>query len=468
MSGATTSRGRRLRVAVVGAGPAGYYTTDFLLRQRAVLDLSIEVDLFERLPSPHGLVRSGVAPDHQSIKKVTKAFDRIASDPRTRYFGNVTVGTDLTHAELMQHYDQVVYTTGAATDRKLGVEGEELAGSHAATAFVGWYNGHPDFTSERVDLSTPRAVVVGLGNVAMDVARVLIQMPASLASTDITDYALEALSKSQVREVVLLGRRGPAEAAFSPREIQDIDELEGVELTIDQPESTLALDATSFSGDARKNVEFLQSVALRTQREAPRRVRLRFLSSPVALEGTGQVERIKLERNRLVERQGRVSAAGTGEYELMKTGLVLRSIGYFGSALPGVPFDTTLGVICNDRGRVTATPGGAIIPRLYVAGWIKRGPVGLIGTNKTDAKETVDHMLADVESGPRHNASPAEVITKLLNDRGVRVVSYADWRHLDELEVAAGIQRGKVREKFWSVASMLQALDARAPVAADG
>src|SRR5690606_9663870 len=232
MSCATTSSGRGLRVAVVGAGPAGYYTTDFLLRQRVLPDVSIEVDLFERLPSPHGLVRSGVAPDHQSIKKVTKAFDRISSDPRTRYLGNVTVGTDLTHAELMQHYDQVVYTTGAATDRKLGIEGEELAGSHPATAFVGWYNGHPDFTSERFDLSPPRAVIVGLGNVAMDVARVLIQMPASLASTDITDYALQALNESQVREIVLLGRRGPAEAAFSPREIQDIDELDGVVLKI--------------------------------------------------------------------------------------------------------------------------------------------------------------------------------------------------------------------------------------------
>lgn len=467
MSGATTSSGRGLRVAVVGAGPAGYYTTDFLLRQRVLPDVSIEVDLFERLPSPHGLVRSGVAPDHQSIKKVTKAFDRISSDPRTRYLGNVTVGTDLTHAELMQHYDQVVYTTGAATDRKLGIEGEELAGSHPATAFVGWYNGHPDFTSERFDLSPPRAVIVGLGNVAMDVARVLIQMPASLASTDITDYALQALNESQVREIVLLGRRGPAEAAFSPREIQDIDELDGVVLSVDHPEATLALDPTAFSGDARKNVEFLQSVARRPPREAVRRVRLRFLSSPVALEGTSHVESIKLEQNRLVERQGRVSAVGTGVYELMKTGLVFRSIGYFGTPLPGVPFDAAQGVICNDKGRVTETPGGPVIPRLYVAGWIKRGPVGLIGTNKTDAKETVDQMLEDLKAGPRHNASPPETITNLLSARGVRVVSQADWRILDELEVAAGMKRGKVREKFASVASMLSALDASTPLAVD-
>lgn len=467
MSGATTSRGRRLRVAVVGAGPAGFYTTDLLLRQRALPDLSIEVDLFERLPSPHGLVRSGVAPDHQSIKKVTKAFDRIANDPRLRYFGNVSVGTDLTHVELMHHYDQVVYTTGAATDRRLGIEGEELAGSHAATAFVGWYNGHPDFTLERFDLSTERAVIVGLGNVAMDVARVLIQMPANLASTDIASYALEALHQSRVREVVLLGRRGAAEAAFSPREIQDIDELDGVALSIDQPESTLALDAAGFSGDARKNIEFLQEVARRPARDAPRRVRLRFLSSPVALVGTTAVEHIKVERNQLVTRAGRVSAVGTGDYESLKTGLVFRSIGYFGSPLPGVPFDTSLGVICNDRGRVTQVSGGPVIPRLYVAGWIKRGPVGLIGTNKTDAKETVDQMLTDLTSGLGHNASSPETITNLLNERGVRVVSQSDWQYLDELEVAAGMKRGKVREKFTSVAGMLHALNAIAPAAAD-
>lgn len=463
MSGATTSRGRRLRVAVVGAGPAGFYTADYLLRQHDLPDVSIEVDLFERLPTPHGLVRSGVAPDHQSIKKVTKAFDRIASDARMRYFGNVVIGKDLTHAELMQHYDQVVYTTGAATDRKLGIPGEDLPGSHAATAFVGWYNGHPDFTRERFDLSAQRAVIVGLGNVAMDVARVLIQLPASLGATDIADYALEALEQSQVREVVLLGRRGAAEAAFSPREIQDIDELPGVTLSIDQADSALALDAAAFSGDARKNIEFLQSVACRPEREATRRVRLRFLSSPVALEGTGKVERVKLERNRLQARDGRVSAVGTGDYELLKAGLVFRSIGYFGTPLPGVPFDPAAGVICNDHGRVTETAGGGVVPRLYAAGWIKRGPVGLIGTNKTDAKETVDHMLADLGSGPRHNASPPEMVMNLLNDRGVRVISQADWHRLDELEIAAGAKRGKVREKFSSVASMLHALDALRP-----
>lgn len=443
----------------MGAGPAGFYTTDFLLKQKQLPEVTFEVDLFDRLPSPHGLVRSGVAPDHQSIKKVAKAFDRILSDERTRYFGNVHVGTDITHAELMQHYDQVVYTIGAATDRRLGIPGEDLAGSHPATAFVGWYNGHPDFVNERFDLSASRAVVVGLGNVAMDVARILIQKPATLAATDIADYALEALTHSKVREVVLLGRRGAAEAAFSPREIRDIDELEDVELVLDNPESTLALSLEGLSGDARKNVEFLQEVARRTPSETPRRVRLRFLCSPAALEGAERVEQVKIEQNRLVTRDdGRISAEGTGQFDSLKTELVFRSIGYRGTALPDVPFDESRGVICNDHGRVTASRGGQVVARVYVAGWIKRGPVGLIGTNKTDAKDTVDQMLADVAAGLSQNASPAATITNLLIARGVRSVNKAQWRSIDELEVANGEKRGKIREKFYSAKAMLDAL----------
>lgn len=444
---------------MVGAGPAGFYTTDYLLKQKALPDLTFEVDLFDRLPSPHGLVRSGVAPDHQSIKKVSKAFDRILGDERTRYFGNVEVGTDITHAELMQHYDQVVYTTGAATDRRLGIPGEDLVGSHPATAFVGWYNGHPDFANERFDLSASRAVVVGLGNVAMDVARILIQKPAGLASSDIADYALEALKNSKVREVVLLGRRGPAEAAFSPREIRDIDELEDVELVIDEPEGVLALNLEDLTGDARKNVEFLQEVARRTPSETPRRVRLRFLCSPVELEGKDHVEQVKIERNRLVTRDnGRVSAQGTGKFDSIKTELVFRSIGYRGTALPDVPFDEAWGVICNEHGRVTTSRNGEVVSRLYVAGWIKRGPVGLIGTNKTDAKDTVDQMLADLAAGLSQNASPASAVTDLLTERGVRCVNKAQWRSIDEVEVANGQKRGKIREKFHTTQAMLEVL----------
>ncbi len=463
MSGTSPSSptDRTLRVAVVGAGPAGFYTTDFLLRQRELANTRFEVDLFEKLPSPHGLVRSGVAPDHQSIKKVTKAFDRIASHERVRYFGNIAVGVDITQADLMQHYDQVVYTTGAPTDRQLGVPGEDLVGSHAATAFVGWYNGHPDFVDDHFDLSTGRAVVVGLGNVAMDVARILIQPPERLADTDIADYALTALRASQVREVVLLGRRGPAQAAFSPREIRDIDELDGVELRIDDPEATLRLSLDAESGDARKNLEFLQEVARRPPGESQRRVRLKFLCSPAELSGHGgRVEKMKIEKNRLVERDdGRTSAQGTGQFEELATRLVFRSIGYRGTALPDLPFDDAWGVVCNDKGRVTECRNGSVIPRLYTAGWIKRGPVGLIGTNKTDAKETVDQMLVEARELTPLGVG-REAVDELLERRGAKPVSINDWRIIDELEIARGKELGKVREKFCRSHLMLDALRA--------
>ena len=458
MTGEAPSQIRTARVAVVGAGPAGFYTTDFLLRQRAINNLRFEVDLFERLPSPHGLVRSGVAPDHQSIKKVTKAFDRIASQPGVRFFGNVDVGSDISHDELMEHYSYVVYTTGAPTDRQLGIPGEELPGSHAATTFVGWYNGHPDFAGASFDLSVKRAVVVGLGNVAIDVARILIQDPSDLRSTDIAGYALQALEASHVREVVLLGRRGPAEAAFSPREIRDIDELEGVELRVDDPASTLALSPDNYQGDAQKNLQFLQEVARRPASEAKRRVRLKFLCSPVEITGDARVQQLKVEHNELcTSASGRVSARGTGRFEVLDTGLVFRSIGYRGTALPGLPFDSEWGVIPNQLGRVTEKRDGVQIPRLYTAGWIKRGPTGLIGTNKTCAKETVDQLLADAEKGEPPSAAP-EAVSALLKRRNVRVVSNSDWRIIDEIELANGKASGKVREKFYSTEAMLNAI----------
>jgi len=326
---------------------------------------------------------------------------------------------------------------------------------------VGWYNGHPDFVNEQFDLSRTRAVVVGLGNVAMDVARILIQKPAQLAATDIAEHALEALTSSQIREVVLLGRRGAAQAAFSPREIRDIDELEDVALSIDGPEQTLEMSIEDYSGDAQKNLEFLQNVARRPTTDAPRRVRLKFLCSPVELlPKEGRSGTVKVEHNRLVTRDGgRLSAEGTGQFEELPSDLIFRSIGYRGTALPNLPFDEGWGVICNDQGRVTECRGGPPIPRLFTAGWIKRGPIGLIGTNKTDAKETVEQMLAEAKSlTPSHSGSDA--IARLLSERGVRTVSFADWRVLDELELANGQRRGKVREKFCTAEAMLDALAA--------
>ncbi|HEY6559380.1 MAG TPA: FAD-dependent oxidoreductase [Polyangiaceae bacterium] len=443
-------------MAIVGSGPAGFYAAEWLFREKGQ---HVEVDLFERLPSPYGLVRFGVAPDHQRIKRVVLAFERTAAHAGFRLLGNVEVGRDVTAAELAEHYDQVLYTYGSATDRRLDVPGEDLAGSDAATAFVGWYNGHPDFRDHHFDLGTERAVVVGMGNVAMDVARVLVRRVEELATTDIPEYALEALRGSRVREVVLLGRRGPAQAAFDQAELEDIVTLDDVSLSVHDPKSVEDISTDELSPAARKNVAYLKLLAERPLQVRTRHVVLRFLASPALLSGEeGRVSAVKVERNALIRRgDGSYGARGTGEHELLSTGLVLRSIGYHGVALPGLPFSEQTGVIPNVGGRVTESTGGPVLPFVYVAGWIKRGPTGLIGTNKDDAKHTVENMLADVAALPREKP-PRAAIDALLAERGVRVVSWADFRKLDALEVEAGKARGKVREKFCSIEAMLQAL----------
>jgi ferredoxin/flavodoxin---NADP+ reductase len=420
------------------------------------------VDLFERLPSPYGLVRSGVAPDHQGIKKVSKAFDRIAAHDRLRYFGNVTVGKDISAKELMEHYDQVLYAVGAASDRRLGIPGEDLQGSYAATAFVGWYNGHPDYRDQKFDLTAKRAVVVGLGNVAMDVTRILARDPKELAETDIADYALAALRESKIEEVVVLGRRGPAQSAFTPREIMDIGELPGVQLRIDGEPGTIRRDE-ALVGAVKKNVDYLAEVAaLPHDTSAKRVVRLRFLCSPTAVVGDdGRMVALEVEHNELLEgADGRLRARGTGERQTIEAGLLFRSIGYRGIPIDGVPFDEESGTIPNSAGRVLSQAGGELIPGLYTVGWIKRGPSGLIGTNKSCAKETADLMLADArdQGDPSRSLPDKTAVERLLAQRGVRVVSIADWQRLDDVETTNGKKGGKVREKLTSVDAMLKAL----------
>jgi ferredoxin--NADP+ reductase len=460
-TGHGTSTARALRAAVIGAGPAGFYAAEHLLQgKHEDAKVETEVDLFERLPFPFGLVRSGVAPDHQGIKKVTKAFSRIASNPKLRFFGNVAVGRDVRHEELLEHYDQVIYTVGAATDRSMGIPGEDLKGSHAATAFVGWYNGHPDYAGESFDLSSKRAIVVGLGNVAMDVARILIRDPEELAETDIAPYALDALRQSKVEEVVLLGRRGPAQAAFTPREIKDIAELSGVQLFVDGGSDAVSPDE-SLTGNAKQNVDFLSEVAnAEPDASATRRVRLRFLTSPVEVLGDGnRMTAVRIERNELVDAgDGRLKARGTGETETIEAGLILRSIGYRGVASEGVPFDERSGTIPNEAGRVLTAPGGEFVPGVYTAGWIKRGPSGLIGTNKGCAKESAACMLADAEQRTTRELPPRDAISELLSSRSVRVISFDDWKKLDELELATGAKQGKVREKFSNIDEVLGVL----------
>ncbi len=441
-----------LRVAIVGAGPAGFYAADLLLQRGA------QIDLFERLPAPYGLLRYGVAPDHQNIKRAGAAFERTARHDSLRFFGNVEIGRDLSVEELLSDYDQVLLATGSASDRRMAIPGEDLAGSIAATAFVAWYNGHPEFSDHAFDLSGRRAIIVGMGNVAMDVARVLVKRPSELATTDIAHYAHDALEKSAVREVVLLGRRGPAQAAFDQGELADIADLAGVEVVMD---SDVSLEGVSeLPVAARRNVEYMATLPRKPSGAAERLVRLRFFAAPRALLGeAGRVVALDIERTELVEREGGgVSARGTGELERLPASLVVRSIGYQASPLPGLPFDSKASLIPNVAGRV-GKPGD-VLSRCYVVGWIKRGPVGLLGTNKQDAKETVEHMLADAEQSlaSREQRTSGRAV-ELLAARGARVVTFSDWLRIDEKERAAGSIKGKIREKFASLESLLAALE---------
>src|SRR6476659_7670158 len=371
-----------LRVAVVGSGPAGCYAA-CALRDA---DIPFEVDMIERLPTPWGLVRLGVAPDHPKLKTVSRAFERIAEQPGFRFLGNVEFGRDLAHADLVRLYDAVIYAVGAQTDRRLGIPGEDLPGSWAATEFVAWYNGHPDFQDREFDLSHERVVVIGNGNVAIDCARMLALTDEELQPTDTTDEATAAINEAGIREILMLGRRGPVQAAFTPPELKELGELAGADVIVDPAD--LELDPASAHAleedreRARRNYDLLQEFALHAPDGRPRRIVLRFLVSPLAILGDERGEAVEIVRNELVEDDGRLVARPTGETETIPAGLVLRSVGYKGVPLPGVPFDEGTGTIPNDRGRAEGAE------RTYAAGWIKRGPSGVIGTNKKDATET--------------------------------------------------------------------------------
>ena len=437
------------RVAVVGSGPAGFYAAGHLL----AAELAVEVDLFERLPTPWGLVRLGVAPDHPKIKTVSKAFEKIAAKPGFRFLGNVEIGGDITSAELAGLYDAVVYTVGAQTDRRLGIPGEELPGSIPATALVAWYNGHPDFADLDVDLSGERAVVIGAGNVAIDVARMLVLTEEELRVTDTADAAIEAIAGAGLREVVMLARRGPAQAAFTTPEVIELQELAGADAIVDPAELVLdAASAAAVPGDtnAERNLAALATIAAMPVTGKPRRLQVRFCVSPVEILGNGKVEAIVIERNRLeADEQGRIQAVPTGERETIPCSLVLRSVGYRGIAIDGVPFDERAGTIANREGRIVGADG-ADVPGAYCAGWIKRGPSGVIGTNKKCATETVDGLLADVAEGrlAGGTAASAEHVSALLAERGVEVVTSEGWAAIDSVELARGAEQGRPRVKL--------------------
>ena len=453
-----TTPPRPLRVALIGAGPAGFFAADALFKSSQ----DVNIDLFDRLPTPFGLVRYGVAPDHQKIKTVTKLYEKTLADPRLRFFGNVSFGRDLDHAAVRRHYDAAVYTVGSPTDRALGIPGEDLPGSLSATEFVAWYNGHPDYADLDPDLSSENVAVVGMGNVAVDVARILSKTADELYETDIADHALDALAESRVKNVFMLGRRGPAQAKFTTKELRELGELRGADIVVDAADLELdPASVASISGDpiARRNLDIMRDFANRESAGKPRRLHLVFYVSPVEILGETQVEGLRLERNRLEPtKNGTLNAVGTGVFETLDTGLVLRSVGYRGTALPGVPFDARRGVIPNNAGRVLSAPGGEVVPGEYVAGWAKRGPTGVIGTNKADAVETVARLLEDAPTLPRVSAEAAHplAISALLWAKGVTYVTFEDWLALDRFETEAGRKGGRPRVKVTRIEEMLR------------
>ncbi len=437
-----------LRVAVVGSGPAAFYAAAPLLTSE---DPPVEVDMIERLPTPWGLVRLGVAPDHPQLKTVSRAFEKIAARPGFRFLGDVEVGRDVTHDELTSLYDAVIYAVGSETDRRLGIPGEDLPGSWAATELVAWYNGHPDFQHLEFDLSHERAVVIGNGNVALDVARMLALTAEELAPTDTTDAAIAAIVSSGIREIVVIGRRGPVQAAWTSTELGELGELAGADVAVDPAELTLdsvseaELDAAS--NIVERNVEILREFARRKPTGKAKVVRLRFRASPVAILGEERVDAVELALNRLEpDGHGSVRAVATDEREVLQCGLVFRSVGYRGVGVRGAPFDESSGTMPNATGRVL-DDDRAPIPGLYCAGWIKRGPTGVIGTNKKDATETVELLLEDARAG-RLPTRGEGTIDDLLAEREVDVVMYEGWERIDATERARGELQGRPRIKL--------------------
>jgi ferredoxin/flavodoxin---NADP+ reductase len=440
-----------LRVAIVGSGPAGFYAAGQLLSSP---DPVVTVDVFDRLMTPWGLVRFGVAPDHPKIKSVTRVFEKTARQPGFRFHGNVEVGLDVSHEQLAAAYHAVLYAVGTAGDRRLGIVGEDLAGSESAMEFVAWYNGHPDYADMDFDLSCRRAVVIGNGNVALDVARMLALSVDELQVTDIADHSIELLRDSEVEEIVVLGRRGPVQAAFTNPELRELADLELADVIVDQAD--MRLDPASAKwleqadGTTQRNVETLSVYAGTMPAGKPRRIVLRFLCSPVAIEGDGKVEAVVLERNELITAEdGSLKARPTGVTERLETGLVLRAVGYIGTPLPGVPFDDRRQTVLNQGGRVLDPVSHEPIPGLYAAGWIKRGPSGVIGTNKKCAQETTALLLEDFAGGllPEPSASPDALLAS-LRDAGVDVIDYSGWEAIDAHERALGEPSGRPRVKL--------------------
>lgn len=453
---------RPLRVAVIGAGPSGFYAVQALYR---LSDVHCQADLFDRLPTPYGLVRGGVAPDHQSIKRVAAGYEKLGRDPRTRFFGHVTLGRDLLVHELRDRYDAIIYAVGNESDRKLGIPGEDLEGVHSATEFVYWYNAHPDYSDRSFDLEgAQRVVVIGNGNVAIDVARVLARPFEELAVTDISAQASAALARSQVKEIILLGRRGPAQSAFSPKEIKELAAAQGVDLVVTpryvklEPATEQWLNTQEVPRSTTETMEFLQAQAELGEGDQARKVRCWFRTSPVEFVGDeqGRLTHVRMVRNTMTLVDGRIKPVASEESWLEPAQLAFKAIGYRGVPIPGVPFDDWTGTVRNIDGRVTDEQGKHL-PGEYVVGWAKRGPSGLIGTNRGDAKDTVQELWEDFQ-GRSAGPAPADDVAALLTARGVDWNCFEGWLDLDQAETARGEAAGKIREKFSTVPEMLQHL----------
>ncbi|MGE3853842.1 MAG: FAD-dependent oxidoreductase [Planctomycetota bacterium] len=448
---------RPLRVAIIGSGPSGFYAAEALFKA----EQAVAVDMFDRLPTPFGLVRGGVAPDHPKIKNVIRVYEKLAATAGFTFFGNVMVGRDISVDELRVYYDAILFTCGAETDRRLGIPGEDLPGSYTATEFVGWYNGHPDYRNREFDLSQEVAVVIGQGNVAMDVSRILAKTVDELKDTDIAQHALDQLAESKVKEIHVIGRRGPVQAKFTPPEIKEIGELADCDVVIDEADMQLGAAcqaelADEANRDAQRNFKVMEEFSKRGKPTKSRRYFLRFLLGPKELSGDGRVQRLVLSKNRLAGEANNQWAEETGETSEMPCGLLFRSVGYRGVAVPGVPFEDRKGIFPNQAGRVM--DGAAPAPALYAAGWIKRGPSGVIGTNKPDAQETVATILGDLASLKPCSKPDSKALADRLCGEGVRVINWADWQKIDAAEVERGKAVGKPREKFATIEEMLAIL----------
>ena len=430
---------KKYRIAIVGAGPAGYFTAQAFQKAQTEF-LIFNIDIIEKLPTPWGLVRSGVAPDHQKIKTVSKVFEKIAKEPNFRLFANVELGKDLLLKDLRDQYDVVVLATGASKGRKLGIPGEELKNSLSAAEFVPWYNAHPDFVEIEGELSSNTAVVIGAGNVAMDVARILAIDPSELDSTDVAEHALAKLKQSNIRKVIICGRRGPEHAAFTAPELRDLPKLENTDVFIDSKQIDDAMKRTlnmsEVEKDIKNNIEAMKAIAINAKKDVARKLEIKFLLTPIEIKGNGMVEEIVFQKNKIENGK----SVATNELFSIKTGLVISAIGYDSIELPGITIES--GRIRNIAGHVERN--------VYTVGWAKRGPTGVIGTNKSDSSDVVDLILKNLKE-PKNN----DGIVKLLGS-GHEVISQQAWEEINNQEIANGKLLNKPRSKICYRSELIQ------------